>query len=92
MKKGQRNLLKLPGKGKECPRCGEKSEWRAHREITNKELSRPFYYERWYSCQNRDCKTTIFMDEEDRVYTKNVTRKMREQEERHRQISFFRRI
>jgi hypothetical protein len=76
------------GKGIECHRCGEVTEERAHITITDKELSRPFYYARWYNCNNPKCATTLIMKDEDRVYNNNSkTRKFyRYQQQREERI------
>ncbi len=54
--------------GPPCPRCGVATEVREHKEVTAKELARPFYYTRWFKCTNRRCKTTLVMPEEFKVY------------------------
>lgn len=59
--------------GTTCPRCGEEAETRTHTEITSKQLSQPFYYKYWYNCAKRDCKTTIFMLEDWKVWNKNAS-------------------
>jgi hypothetical protein len=43
-------------------------EVREHVAITEKELRRPFYYSRWYNCANRQCKTSLVMPDEFRVF------------------------
>jgi hypothetical protein len=54
--------------GPPCPRCGLPTEVREHKHITAKELARPFYYTRWYTCRNRRCRTTLIMSAEHRQW------------------------
>ena len=54
----------LQGDGPPCPRCEQPTEIRVHTAITDKELSRPFYYSRWYRCNNEFCRTTLIMPKE----------------------------
>ena len=65
--------LKLGLFGPSCPRCGNVSEVRQHKAITAKELRRPFYYREWYYCINRQCKTTMFVNNEHRVWNDNAS-------------------
>lgn len=51
-----------------CPRCGRPTEIREHTEVTARHLAQPFYYSRWFNCNASDCKTTLFMREEFRVF------------------------
>lgn len=57
----------VEGQGSPCPRCGFPTEIWEHDKITQKELSRPFYYSRWFYCRNSNCKTTMIMDERYKV-------------------------
>jgi hypothetical protein len=54
--------------GPPCPRCGRATEVCEHREITDRELRRPFYYARWYNCPHTDCQTTLIMPPEHKVW------------------------
>lgn len=56
--------------GVPCPRCGRATQIRAHDKITEKLLRQPYYYRRWFYCANQNCRTTLIMREEDRVYPK----------------------
>jgi hypothetical protein len=67
-KKFSKNRVIVPGKGPPCHRCGWPTQIREHREIAAKELSKPFYFRRWYRCINRQCKTTLIMPDEFKVY------------------------
>lgn len=90
MKKHNKNTKCEPGKGIRC-HCTWISELRTHKEITDVERSRPFYYSKWYRCTNPDCKTTIFMEEADRVFNSNSkARDFLQSRERESQESFFR--
>jgi hypothetical protein len=51
-----------------CPRCGRATEIREHRYITAKELRKPYYYRRWYFCRNPNCRTSIIVLPEFRVF------------------------
>jgi len=62
------NRVHLPIEGPPCPRCQHPTEVREHKAITAKELARPFYYSRWYNCANRNCRTTLIMPEEFKVF------------------------
>jgi hypothetical protein len=54
--------------GDRCPRCGQWTQVRAHKEITDKQLSQPFYYSRWFVCVNRRCRTTLIMPERFKMF------------------------
>ncbi len=60
----------VPGKGPVCPRCKRPMQIREHRAVTERELRRPFYYSRWYRCMHGDCRTTLVMPDEHRVFKK----------------------
>jgi hypothetical protein len=51
-----------------APRCGQRTQVRAHREITEKQLRQPFYYSRWFVCTNPRCRTTLIMPERFKVF------------------------
>jgi hypothetical protein len=71
---GKHKKHQVIGIGPPCPRCRQRTEVRAHTEITAKHLAQPFYYERWFYCNNRACRTTLIMPEEARVYRDEATR------------------
>jgi hypothetical protein len=88
--KSRANTGQRIGAGVPCINCGEITELRYHKEITERELSRPFYYSQWYKCTDPSCKTTIFMEEKDKVINKGkTTRGMLKWQERQQQNSFF---
>jgi hypothetical protein len=58
--------------GPPCRRCGCPTEIREHERVTEKELGKPFYYRRWYNCRNRDCRTTLIMPDEFKVWNENA--------------------
>lgn len=60
--------LVLGSSGDPCPRCGRATQIREHRYITDKELRRPYYYQRWFCCRNPGCKTTLIMPPRYRVF------------------------
>jgi hypothetical protein len=55
-------------KGDPCPRCGQPTQVREHKAITEKHLAQPFYYTRWFNCTNDDCQTTLIMPEHYKVW------------------------
>jgi hypothetical protein len=65
--KGKRTRI-VGRDGDPCPRCQQPTEIREHTTITEKELSRPFYYRRWFNCTNPRCRTTLVMPERFKVY------------------------
>lgn len=65
------NRLEIDEDGEECPRCGQVSTARIHARITEKLLSQPYYYSKWFCCKNRRCRTDIFYNEIYRVYPDN---------------------
>jgi hypothetical protein len=56
--------------GDRCPRCGQWTQVREHKEITEKHLRQPFHYSRWFVCTNRRCRTTLIMPERFKVFHK----------------------
>lgn len=58
----------VPGAGDFCPRCKLATQIREHKAITQKHLKQPFYYSRWFNCTNPECKTTLIMPDQYRVY------------------------
>jgi hypothetical protein len=54
--------------GPPCPRCKQTTEVREHGAITAKQLAQPFYYARWHRCRNPECKTTLIMPEQFKVW------------------------
>lgn len=76
--------------GEKCPRCMLPAQEREHVEISERELNRPFYYSKWWSCQNRACATTVFMRDEYRVFNRNsAAREMKEKQEYAEQMNFL---
>lgn len=58
--------------GDPCPRCGQPTQVREHKAITECELRRPFYYSRWFYCTNRKCKTSLVMPAKFQVWNQNT--------------------
>ena len=69
-KSGRRNLVIIAGKGDLCPRCKQPTQIREHIKTTEVELRKPFYYSRWFYCQNTSCKTTLIMPDRFKVLPK----------------------
>ena len=63
-----RRHIVVPGRGDPCPRCGRATEIREHKQITARELRRPFYYARWFYCVNARCRTTVIVADRYRVF------------------------
>jgi hypothetical protein len=61
-------LVVTSDKGPACPRCGRPMQIREHDRIRPKQLRQPFYYRRWFRCMHKDCKTTLVMYEEFKVW------------------------
>ena len=58
----------IPGNGIACPRCGRPTQTREHENIGEKQLRKRYYFRRWYCCPQKDCKTTLVMRDQDKVY------------------------
>jgi hypothetical protein len=54
--------------GPACPRCGRSMQVREHDRLRAKHLRQHFYYRRWFRCTHKDCKTTLVMWDEFRVW------------------------
>jgi hypothetical protein len=57
----KKKYVVIPGLGERCPRCHRYTEIREHSVVTEKHLAQPFYYSRWFHCNNSQCKVTLFM-------------------------------
>jgi hypothetical protein len=62
------NVRRLIVDGPPCPRCHQQTQVREHVQVTAKELTKPYYYSRWYRCANSQCKTRLIMPSEFRVF------------------------
>jgi hypothetical protein len=58
--------------GDPCPRCGQWTQVREHKEITDKQLMQPYHCEKWFVCTNRRCRTTLIMPERFKVFHKPI--------------------
>jgi hypothetical protein len=67
-KSKKQSSVVVPGWGDPCPRCCQPTEIREHPAITEKHLRQPFYYSRWFYCQNPACKTTTYMADRYKVW------------------------
>jgi hypothetical protein len=54
--------------GPKCPRCNKPTQIREHQRIGPKQLRRRFYFRRWFFCMNMDCRTTLIMRDEFKVW------------------------
>lgn len=41
---------------------------RERRDVTADLLRKPYYFSRWFRCMHRECKTTLVMPDEFKVY------------------------
>lgn len=81
------------GKGVECPRCGQPMQTREHNGLKDRQLNQPYYYKQWDCCMNRDCKTTLVMDEAFKVWNNNSkARSLKAIEERRGKSNFIKSI
>jgi hypothetical protein len=80
--------------GMPCPRCGEPTEIREHTEITKQHLRQPFYFSRWFYCRNHECKVTLHMVEQFKVWNRRSGRgpKKRYRRPRYRHDPEFQRV
>lgn len=58
----------VEGDGPPCPRCEGPTEIHQHFTISAKILAQPFYYSEWYFCANDECKTTLIMPDNKKVF------------------------
>jgi hypothetical protein len=86
----KKKYIVVPPDGTECPRCFQEGETRQHIQITQKQLNQPFYFKRWYNCNNEKCPTTIFMLNDWKVENKNAAAlEMKAKQEYSAQLSFL---
>jgi hypothetical protein len=65
-----RNSEIVPGKGVSCPRCGEPTQIRKHKSITERIRRQPYHFEKWFYCTNERCKATIINDSQYKVHNR----------------------
>lgn len=91
MKKQKHRVIH--GEGKACPTCNQITEAREHSVITDRHLRQPFYYSRWYNCNNKQCRTTLIMPNENKIMNKNENAQFyKNYKELDEQMSFLRKI
>jgi hypothetical protein len=66
-----RKYVIVSNDGPPCPRCRRPMEVREHDQIREKQLRQPYYYSRWFNCRHRDCRTTLCMWDEFKVWNDN---------------------
>ena len=54
--------------GPPCPRCSMPTQIRKHEAVTERHLRQPFYYSEWHVCTNPECKTTLIMPDDKKVF------------------------
>ena len=62
--------------GPPCPRCSRPMQVREHDRIREKQLRQPFYYSRWFCCMHNDCRTTLVMRDEFKVWNSDQARRL----------------
>ena len=67
----QKKYRVVSNEGVKCPRCNRPSQIREHIALTERQVRQPFYYSKWFSCFYPDCKTTVFMLDEFKVWNTN---------------------
>jgi hypothetical protein len=68
----KQKFVVVPGVGERCPRCRGETEIREHDVLTEKHFRQPFYYSRWFYCNNGQCKTTLIMPDKFKVMKPRV--------------------
>src|SRR5947209_6650584 len=68
MSRRRKKYVVVSNDGPPCPRCWRPMEVREHDQIQPKHLRQPYYYSRWYNCRHRDCKTTLCMSDEFKIW------------------------
>lgn len=61
------NYKIIPGEGDPCPSCSRPMQIREHSVLSEKHLRQPYYFSRWFCCQNKKCRTTLVMRERFKV-------------------------
>jgi hypothetical protein len=54
--------------GPPCPRCKQRTEVREHKKLGERQRQTKFYFARWYRCRNPECRTTLIMPEQFKVW------------------------
>lgn len=66
-----RRYVVIDEPGIACPRCGRPTQVREHPQITTRLKNQPFFYRRWFNCMAGDCRTTLIMRDEFKVWNDN---------------------
>lgn len=81
--KSLHNRNRILGEGEQCKKCRQPMQRRSHEAITEKQLSKPYYYSEWDVCVNKGCRMIQHYDKY-KVWNKNdmsTFLKSKEQEE-----------
>lgn len=70
MKRKKRTHV-VKGNGPPCPRCHRPMLVYEHKTIGEKQRRQPFYYSRWYRCDNGGCRTSLVMPKQFIVWNNN---------------------
>jgi hypothetical protein len=68
--------------GPPCPRCEVPMEVCEHASIGAKQKRKAYYYSRWFCCRNKQCRTTLVMPEEFKVWNEQALKPQTEDERR----------
>lgn len=71
MSRRKKRYLVVGFDGDPCPRCNCATQVREHIAITEKQLSQPWYYSRWFYCLNPNCQTKQIMPDRYCVFRDN---------------------
>jgi hypothetical protein len=71
-----RHVVVIKEEGPPCPRCGRPMQIREHDRIRAKQLRQPFFYRRWFRCMHDDCRTTLVMRDEFKVWNSDQDRRL----------------
>ncbi len=87
----KRKRYDIIGTGEKCPKCSQLMQRREHKEIGERILNQPFYFREWDYCI--DCNHIQHYEylkvNNDNKKSKELLRKLQQQEERSQQINFF---
>jgi len=68
LRRGRAKSIAVAQNGAPRPRSARPIEIRQHVRIRDKRRRQPCYYSRWYRCKYADCRTTLVMPEEHKIW------------------------
>jgi len=76
-----------------CHRCSLPTLIHIRNRTTARQEKAAYYYSQWYYCNNKECQTTLIMDDEFKVTNRNRrAREIQNYEEHEQQLNFFKSI